>query len=54
MCDRLAVMNRGLVVEEMDVATLRREDPREPYTHQILLSSRGYAREAAARMAPYD
>jgi peptide/nickel transport system ATP-binding protein len=54
MCDRLAVMNRGLVVEEMDVATLRREDPREPYTRQILLSSRGYDREAAARMVTYD
>jgi peptide/nickel transport system ATP-binding protein len=54
MCDRLAVMNRGLVVEEMDVATLRREDPREPYTRQLLLASRGYDREAAARMITYD
>ena len=54
MCDRLAVMNRGLVVEEMDVATLRREDPREPYTRQLLLASRGYDREAAARMVTYD
>jgi ABC-type dipeptide/oligopeptide/nickel transport system ATPase subunit len=54
MCDDLAVMNRGLVVEEMDVATLRREDPREPYTRQLLLASRGYDREAAARMVTYD
>jgi peptide/nickel transport system ATP-binding protein len=54
MCDRLAVMNRGLVVEEMDVATLRREDPREPYTRQLLSASRGYDREAAARMLTYD
>jgi peptide/nickel transport system ATP-binding protein len=54
MCDRLAVMNRGLVVEEMDVATLRREDPREAYTRQLLLASKGYDREAAARMVTYD
>jgi len=54
MCDHLAVMNRGLVVEEMDVATLRREDPREPYTRQLLLASRGYDREAAARMVTFD
>ncbi len=54
MCDRLAVMNRGLVVEEMDVATLRREDPREAYTRQLLLASRGYDRQAAARMVTFD
>jgi peptide/nickel transport system ATP-binding protein len=47
-------MNRGLVVEEMDVATLRREDPREAYTRQLLLASKGYDREAAARMVTYD
>jgi peptide/nickel transport system ATP-binding protein len=54
MCDRLAVMNRGLVVEEMDVATLRREAPREAYTRQLLLASKGYDREAAARIVTYD
>ncbi|MFM8769135.1 MAG: ABC transporter ATP-binding protein, partial [Rubrivivax sp.] len=54
MCDRLAVMNRGLVVENMDVDTLRREDPREAYTRQLLLASRGYDREAAARMVTFD
>ncbi len=54
MCDRLAVMNRGLIVEEMDVATLRREAPREAYTRQLLLASRGYDREAASRLVTYD
>jgi ABC-type dipeptide/oligopeptide/nickel transport system ATPase subunit len=54
MCDRLAVMNRGLVVEEMDVATLRRAAPREAYTQQLLLASRGYDREVAARMVTFD
>ena len=54
MCDRLAVMNRGLVVEDMDVDTLRREAPREAYTRQLMLASRGYDREAAARMVTFD
>jgi len=54
MCDRLAVMNRGLIVEEMDVATLRREAPREAYTRQLLMASRGYDREMAASLVTHD
>jgi ABC-type dipeptide/oligopeptide/nickel transport system ATPase subunit len=54
MCDRLAVMNRGAIVEEMDVATLRQEAPREAYTRQLLLASRGYDREVAAGIVTYD
>jgi len=54
MCDRLAVMNRGAVVEEMDVETLRRQAPREAYTQQLLLASRGYDRAVAAGMLTYD
>ncbi|WP_448208014.1 ABC transporter ATP-binding protein [Azospirillum sp. sgz302134] len=47
MCDRLAVMNRGRIVEEMDVATLRRGEAREGYTQQLLRASLGYDRAAA-------
>jgi len=54
MCDRLAVMNRGTVVEEMDVASLRRERPKVAYTRQLLLASKGYDREVAARMVTHD
>jgi peptide/nickel transport system ATP-binding protein len=54
MCDRLAVMNRGLFVEEMDVATLRREQPREAYTRQLLLASKGYDRLVASQMVSFD
>ncbi|WP_237215091.1 ABC transporter ATP-binding protein [Falsiroseomonas oryziterrae] len=54
MCDRLAVMSRGIVVEEMDVATLRREEPKVPYTRQLLLASKGYDRAVAARMTNED
>lgn len=54
MCDRLAVMNRGLIVEEMDVATLRRSEPREAYTRQLLVASKGYDRDVAAQMVTFD
>jgi len=54
MCDRLAVMNRGAIVEEMDVDTLRRADPREAYTRQLLLASRGYDRDVAAGLVSFD
>ena len=33
---------------------MQREDPREAYTRQLLLASKGYDREAAARMVTYD
>jgi ABC-type dipeptide/oligopeptide/nickel transport system ATPase subunit len=54
MCDRLAVMNRGAVVEEMAVETLRRQAPEQAYTQQLLLASRGYDREVARGMITYD
>jgi len=54
MCDRLAVMNRGAIVEEMDVAALRQGEPREAYTRQLLLASRGYDAEVAAGIVTFD
>ena len=47
MCDRLAVMNRGRVVEEMSVADLRRGEAVQDYTRQLLRASQGYDRTAA-------
>ncbi len=47
MCDRLAVMNRGRVVEELDVESLRRGEARQDYTRQLLLASQGYDRAVA-------
>ncbi|AWU94606.1 ABC transporter ATP-binding protein [Azospirillum ramasamyi] len=53
LCDRLAVMNRGRVVEEMDVEGLRRGAAREPYTLQLLRASQGYDRAAAEGFRDY-
>jgi peptide/nickel transport system ATP-binding protein len=47
-------MNRGLIVEEMRVEALRRAEPKMAYTKQLLLASKGYDREVAARMVSYD
>jgi ABC-type dipeptide/oligopeptide/nickel transport system ATPase subunit len=46
MCGRLAVMNRGVIVENLDVETLRRQTPEHPYTKQLMVASLGYDREA--------
>ena len=45
LCDRLAVMNAGTVVEEMPVDRLRTGTPREAYTRQLLRASQGYDRK---------
>jgi len=48
------VMNRGAIVEEMAADALAHATPREAYTRQLLLASRGYDREVAARLVTYD
>ena len=46
MCDRLAVMNRGHIVETLDAETLDLKNPSHPYTRQLLAASMGYDRKA--------
>lgn len=46
MCHRLAVMNHGQVVEELDVGSLRLGGPQQPYTRQLMTASLGYDRDA--------
>ncbi len=54
MCDRLAVMNAGRIIEEMSVGELRQHHTRNPYTEQLLRASEGYDREAARGLVTYD
>ncbi len=51
MCGRVAVMNRGRIVEEMDTAALREGRAADPYTKRLMEASRGYDRSRAARFA---
>ncbi|PWC77779.1 ABC transporter ATP-binding protein [Azospirillum sp. TSH64] len=53
LCDRLAVMNRGRLVEEMSVEELRRGAARQPYTLQLLRASQGYDRATAESFRDY-
>jgi ABC-type dipeptide/oligopeptide/nickel transport system ATPase subunit len=54
LCDRLAVMNAGRVVEEMTVARLRAGQPEQPYTRQLLQASLGYDRRTAEALVTFD
>ena len=47
MCDRLAVMNSGALVEQMDVADLAANRPRNAYTQTLFNASLGYGRSTA-------
>ena len=46
MCDELAVMNHGAVVEDLEVGQLKRHQPTHPYTRQLMTASLGYDRAA--------
>jgi peptide/nickel transport system ATP-binding protein len=54
LCDRLAVMNAGRVVEELTVEGLRAGQPRQPYTRQLLQASLGYDRRTAEALVTFD
>ena len=45
MCDRLAVMQAGKIVEELTVDQLRRHEAHHPYTQSLIRASETYGRE---------
>ena len=51
LCDRLAVMRQGRIVETATAADLARGTLAHPYSRQLLASSKGYSREAARLVA---
>jgi ABC-type dipeptide/oligopeptide/nickel transport system ATPase subunit len=54
LCDRLAVMNAGAIVEEMTVDDLRRGEPQHPYSKQLLRASLGYDRKVADSFVTFE
>lgn len=53
LCERIAVMNRGLFVEEMSRQNLRNGVTKQGYTRQLLVASKGYDREAVDSFVDY-
>jgi len=47
MCDRIAVMNHGRIVEVLATGDLESDQPRHAYTEALLQASRGYDRRLA-------
>lgn len=54
LCERVAVMNRGRVVEELTAQTLRDGQPAEAYTRQLVSATEGYDREAVRGYVTYE
>ncbi len=54
LCERIAVMNRGLFVEAMTDQQLRTATPVHGYTRQLLVASKGYDRDAIAGFVEFE
>jgi peptide/nickel transport system ATP-binding protein len=54
MCQRVAIMNQGRIVEQVPTAALASGALADPYARQLLKSSEGYDRAAAAALIRYD
>jgi ABC-type dipeptide/oligopeptide/nickel transport system ATPase subunit len=50
MCERLAVMRLGRIVEELEIEQLRRHRPSHAYTRQLFEAAQGYSREFVAKI----
>ena len=53
MCSRLAVMQNGLIVEELTIDQLRSGTPSHPYTRQLLQASLGYDRATVDKFVEF-
>ncbi len=54
MCDALAVMQHGVVVETLNVGQMRTDTPEHPYTKQLVRASRGYDRAAVETLEEFE
>ena len=44
LCNRIAIMQQGRLVELLDVEALRRSEAKDPYTRELIAASRGFTR----------
>ncbi len=51
MCERLAVMRQGKIVESLEIEQLRRHRPSHAYTQQLFQAAQGYSRDFVASIA---
>jgi len=51
MCDRLAVMRQGKIIENLEIEQLRGHRPSHAYTQQLFQAAQGYSRDFVAGMA---
>ena len=54
MCSAVAIMKGGSIVEQVPTSALRTGALADPYSRQLLKSSEGYDRAAAAALVTYD
>jgi ABC-type dipeptide/oligopeptide/nickel transport system ATPase subunit len=54
MCERLAVMNAGRIVETIESEALGRGTLQHAYSQQLLVASKGYDRAAADKFVTFD
>jgi ABC-type dipeptide/oligopeptide/nickel transport system ATPase subunit len=54
MCGRVAIMNAGRIVEQVATSALATSALVNPYARQLLKSSEGYDRQAAAALVSYE
>ena len=51
MCERLAVMRLGRIVESLEIEQLRGHRPSHAYTQQLFQAAQGYNRDFVASIA---
>ncbi len=51
MCERLAVMRLGEIIESLEIEQLRRHRPSHAYTQQLFQAAQGYSRDFVASLA---
>ena len=54
MCQDIAVMNGGQIVEVLNAGQMRTSEPDHPYTRQLFDASKGYDAEKAAAFVRYE